>query len=339
MTRWPTSSAPGRAATPASSSPASRSHGRGTKAGSGSGWTATRLRQTARPWAPTQRADATDLGETFDGAVVPEATPSPRTIRFATPPLEAGPARNYESATAASTDPRVARLFDDFDEITNVLVGPDFVAVTIARPDRWEQLLEPILREVTREFAGDAPLERPPSPTEIRPGARRHVRGPDPRAPPTRTRVGRPRRTAGRPARRPRTRPRRVRRSRAGAPPGRSRAARRRASRYGCRRMGSPRERRKPLRETQRGRRDRRRRATGAPPAARARARRLRRMDSVEGAVRHRGRRRRAQPRCDRHRRRGSRLPRAPRSGATPRLSRSARTSRGSAPPACRAGW
>ena len=113
--------------------------------------------------------DTTDLGETFDGAVVPEATPSPRTIRFATPPLEAGPARNYESATAASTDPRAARLFDDFDEISNVLVGPDFVAVTIARPDRWEQLLEPILREVTREFAGDAPLEPAPSPAESGP--------------------------------------------------------------------------------------------------------------------------------------------------------------------------
>jgi hypothetical protein len=106
---------------------------------------------------------APDLGETFDGAVVPEATPSPRTIRFATPPLEAGAARNYESATAASVDPRVALLFGDFDEVTNVLVGPDFVAVTIARPNRWEQLLEPILRAVTREFAGDAPLERDPS--------------------------------------------------------------------------------------------------------------------------------------------------------------------------------
>ncbi len=123
--------------------------------------------------APASADDATaatDLGETFDGTVVPEATPSPRTIRFATPPLEAGAARNYESATAASADPRVVRLFGDFDEVTNVLVGPDFVAVTIARPDRWEQLLEPILREVTREFAGDAPLERPPSPAETGPG-------------------------------------------------------------------------------------------------------------------------------------------------------------------------
>jgi len=109
--------------------------------------------------APASAGDATGLGQTFDGAVVPEATPSPRTIRFATPPLEGGAARNYESATAASADPRVARLFGDFDEVTNVLVGPDFVAVTIGRPNRWEQLLEPILREVTSEFAGNAPLE------------------------------------------------------------------------------------------------------------------------------------------------------------------------------------
>jgi hypothetical protein len=121
---------------------------------------------------PASADDATaaiDLGDTFDGTVVPEATPSPRTIRFATPPLEDGAARNYESATAASDDPRVVRLFGDFDEVTNVLVGPDFVAVTIARPDRWEHLLEPILREVTREFAGDAPLERAPNPTDAGP--------------------------------------------------------------------------------------------------------------------------------------------------------------------------
>ena len=261
-----------------------------------------------------------DLGQTFDGAVVPEATPSPRTIRFATPPLEAGAARNYESATAASADPRVARLFGEFDEVTNVLVGPDFVAVTIGRPNRWEQLLEPILSEVTSEFAGNAPLERGEStrPTETGPAARRHVRGRDPRPAPARARVGRPRGAAGRPARRPRTRPRRVRRRRAGAPPGRSRAARRRAARCSCRRMGRPRRRCEPRGAAQRGRRDRRRRATGAPSAARARARRHRRVDSVEGAVRDRRPRRRTQPRCDRHGRRRSRLPRASRSDATP---------------------
>jgi hypothetical protein len=121
---------------------------------------------------------ATDLGQTFDGAVVPEATPSPRTIRFAAPSLEGGAARNYESATAAS-DPRVARLFGDFDEVTNVLVGPDFVAVTIGRPNRWEQLLEPILREVTSQFAGNAPLERGEGGTATETGTVRAVTSED----------------------------------------------------------------------------------------------------------------------------------------------------------------
>jgi hypothetical protein len=93
-----------------------------------------------------------DLAETFEGAVVPEATPSPRTIRFATPPLHAGPGRAYDSADAAAADPSVARVFGDFDEVTNVLVGPDFVAVTISRPDRWETLLAPILQAVAEEF-------------------------------------------------------------------------------------------------------------------------------------------------------------------------------------------
>src|SRR5205085_6337350 len=96
-------------------------------------------------------SSATDVGETFDGVVVPEATPSPRTIRFATPPLHDGVARNYDSAEAAGADAHVAGIFAEFDAVTNVLVGPDFVAVTIARPDRWEELLEPALRAVTRE--------------------------------------------------------------------------------------------------------------------------------------------------------------------------------------------
>src|SRR5262249_15248272 len=102
-----------------------------------------------------------DLGSTFDGEVVPEATPSPRTIRFATPALHAGPARPYGSAAAAAAGPRVARLFADFDQVTDVLVGPDFVAVTISRPDRWEALLVPVLQTVTDEFAGGDAAETP----------------------------------------------------------------------------------------------------------------------------------------------------------------------------------
>ena len=95
-----------------------------------------------------------ELGQLFDGVVVPEATPSPRTIRFATPPIHAGPGRAYAAATA-DADPRVARIFRAFDDVTDVLVGPDFVAVTISRPGRWESLLGPMLRAVSEEFTGD----------------------------------------------------------------------------------------------------------------------------------------------------------------------------------------
>ena len=116
--------------------------------------------------APADDAPArTGLGQTFDGAVVPEATPSPPTIRFAAPPLHADAARNYGSGAAATADPRVAALFGAFDDVTNVLVGPDFVAVTITRPDRWEELLEPILRAVTAEFTGGATSDAGPSPS------------------------------------------------------------------------------------------------------------------------------------------------------------------------------
>ncbi|HMG26150.1 MAG TPA: NifU N-terminal domain-containing protein [Acidimicrobiia bacterium] len=118
--------------------------------------------------APAPGGDAParpGLGQTFDGAVVPEATPSPRTIRFATPPLHAGTAPNYESGAAATADPRVAALFDAFGAVTNVLLGPDFVAVTITRPDGWEELLEPILRAVTAEFTGGASSDAGPGPS------------------------------------------------------------------------------------------------------------------------------------------------------------------------------
>jgi hypothetical protein len=129
------------------------------------GWEGGRFRLRVTSDGPDQpvrtaRDDATtaDLGDLFDGAVVPEATPSPRTIRFATPSLHAGPSRAYGSA-AAATDPRVARLFAEFDGVTDVLVGPDFVAVTLARPGRWEQVLGPMLRVMNEEFV-DGEAER-----------------------------------------------------------------------------------------------------------------------------------------------------------------------------------
>ena len=41
--------------------------------------------------------------------------------------------------------------------MANVLVGPSFVAVGVRHPDRWEQLLESMLRSITTEFASTAP--------------------------------------------------------------------------------------------------------------------------------------------------------------------------------------
>ena len=108
-----------------------------------------------------------DVGNTFDRLVVPEATPSPRTIRFTTPPLHDGPSRSFESAEAAAGDRRVGRLFGEFDDVTNVLVGPAFVAVTIAHPDRWETLLAPMLHLVGEEFTADVESPEPPPPTPV----------------------------------------------------------------------------------------------------------------------------------------------------------------------------
>jgi hypothetical protein len=107
-----------------------------------------------------------DLAETFDGAVVPEATPSPRTIRFTTPPLHTGPSRVYDRAAASGADdPRVARLFGAFDDVTNVLVGPDFIAVTVARPRSWPRLLGPVLQVLTEEFTGTGAPKGSATPT------------------------------------------------------------------------------------------------------------------------------------------------------------------------------
>ncbi len=103
--------------------------------------------------------------------MIPEATPNPRTIRFGTGPIQTGPSRWYESAPSAADDPHVARLFAEFEaDVDNVLVGNDFVAVGVRRPDRWEQMLVPILRAVSTEFvpsAAPAPDALPPAATAV----------------------------------------------------------------------------------------------------------------------------------------------------------------------------
>ncbi len=119
------------------------------------------VRLEATPAGEPAGPDADDpLAGTFDGPVVPEATPNPRSIRFQVGPIQSGPSRWYESATAPALadDPAATRLFAEFDEVANVLVGPDFVAVGLHRAADWERVLRPVLAVVTEEFADpDAP--------------------------------------------------------------------------------------------------------------------------------------------------------------------------------------
>jgi len=117
--------------------------------------------------APTVPS-ADPLVGSFDGPVVPEATPNPRTVRFQVGPLHAGPSRWYvrpsepkrsggetrgEPAASVADEPGVRRLFAEFTEVANVLVGPEFVAIGLRRSDDWEHLLVPVLAVVTEEFA------------------------------------------------------------------------------------------------------------------------------------------------------------------------------------------
>ena len=89
------------------------------------------------------------------GSLVAEATPNPRTMRFVTGPIHDGPSRWYESATGVD-DPRVAQLFAAFEDVDNVLVGPDFVAVGLRRPDRWPALLEGVTSCIEEQFVASA---------------------------------------------------------------------------------------------------------------------------------------------------------------------------------------
>src|SRR3954469_5413484 len=151
MTSWRASSARATARAATSSRRTSSWSGSGTRAAS---HCASSGRRTTRV------PDGPDLAELFDGPVVPEATPSPRTVRFATPALGEGPSRAFDRTNCAD-DPRVGGIFAAFDEVTSVLVGPNFVAVTILHANGWEQLLARMLAAVTDAFVAAAPPRGP----------------------------------------------------------------------------------------------------------------------------------------------------------------------------------
>jgi hypothetical protein len=96
-----------------------------------------------------------DLSRTFSSGVVPQPTPNPRTLRFATARRAMAQSESFRRENRFD-DERVAVIFAVADDVVDVLVGADFVAVSLVRPDRWPALLEPVLDVVASTFGGDA---------------------------------------------------------------------------------------------------------------------------------------------------------------------------------------
>jgi hypothetical protein len=105
-------------------------------------------------WVGGASEPATSIFDrTFDGPVVPEATPHPRKVRFA---LGGDPAPGIwyrRTDPSIPTDERVKRLFAEPD-VTDVMVAGDFVTIGIS--GSWEQRLEPLLGLVTELFSAGA---------------------------------------------------------------------------------------------------------------------------------------------------------------------------------------
>lgn len=101
------------------------------------------------------RGASLDLSRTFSSGVVPQPTPNPRTLRFATARRAMAASESFRRDSRFD-DERVAVIFAVADDVVDVLVGADFVAVSLVRPDRWPELLEPVLDVVASTFGGDA---------------------------------------------------------------------------------------------------------------------------------------------------------------------------------------
>ncbi len=110
----------------------------------------------------TKRSDTAALAATFEGDIVPEATPNPRTLVFRTGPVSDAASREYRSARETD-DPRVVRLFEVLPELVSVLVAQDFVALSLRHPDRWPELLAPALATVNEDFSAAAAVPSEPT--------------------------------------------------------------------------------------------------------------------------------------------------------------------------------
>lgn len=113
----------------------------------------------AGPVDESPRSRSLDLSRTFGSGVVPQPTPNPRTLRFATARRAMATSETFRRGDR-SDDERVAAIFAVADDVVDVLVGADFVAVSLVRPGRWPELLEPMLDVVASPLRGLRPRRR-----------------------------------------------------------------------------------------------------------------------------------------------------------------------------------
>ncbi len=96
-----------------------------------------------------QTAEASIFDRVFSGPVQPEATPNPRHVRFVIGG-QPSPGVWYRSGDEIDL-PEVEQLLDD-EDVTDVLVAGDFVAIGLRRPQMWEERLDAMVALVTELF-------------------------------------------------------------------------------------------------------------------------------------------------------------------------------------------
>ena len=105
---------------------------------------------TYRLWATGGAEPETSIFDrVFSGPVQPEATPNPRHVRFV---LGGTPAPGVWYRRGDDLpDHRVERLLSD-DDVTDVLVAGDFVAIGLRRPAMWQARLDDLVSTVEELF-------------------------------------------------------------------------------------------------------------------------------------------------------------------------------------------
>lgn len=111
-----------------------------------------------------RRTGASPFDRMFAGAVVPEPTPHPRKVKFATGGSPAPGIWYQRSDPEPAGDQRVRRLLAE-DDVTDVMVAGDFVTIGLERGASWDDRLEDLLSLVTELFAAG---EQPSVPARTR---------------------------------------------------------------------------------------------------------------------------------------------------------------------------